>query len=239
MESKVAELPVSDKLWAWFETNKKPVMGFTVLAVLVGVIVYFVLLQQEEKATAASDSLSSVLVSQLTGTGTRPETAESAEALLKVAGAYPKSTAATRALLLAGADFFAAGKYAEAQAQYEKLTREFPDSPLRPQALLGIAASLDAQGKTDQALAAYKDLTTRQPSASVIPQAKFGEACLYESQQKLELARDLFTEVEREDSFGPLGMQARVRLEDLLAKNPKLVPAPPTPVNPALQPKNK
>ncbi len=239
MESKVAELPISDKLWAWFEANKKTVLRLTGVAILVGVIVYFVLLKQEEKATAASDSLSSVLVGQLTGTGARPETVESAEAFLKVAGAYPKSTAASRALVLAGASFFAAGKYSEAQAQYEKLIREFPDSPLRPQALLGIAASLDAQGKSDQALAAYKDLIARQPSASVISQAKFSLACLYEAQQKLELARDLFAEVERDDRMGSLGVESGMRLEDLLAKNPKLVPTPPAPIKPAAAPQSK
>ena len=235
MESKVAELPLTDRLWAWFEANKKPALGFAGLAVVVGLITWFVMWQREEKSNTANDSLSSVLVAQLTGAGARPDTVESAEAYLKVAAAYPNSSAGARALLLAAGNFFAAGKYPEAQAQFERLTREYPDSPFRPQALLGIAASLDAQGKTDQAISAYKELTTRHPSESVVPQGKFALACLYETQQKLELARDLFAEVEREDRMGSLGVEAGMRLEDLLAKNPKLLPSTQGPGRATLQ----
>ncbi len=235
MDAKVADLPLTDKLWAWFETNKKPVVGVVVAAAVVGLITWFILWQREEKANAAGDALSSVLVSQWMGAGARPETVESAQAYLKVASAYPNSSAGERALLLAGDSFFVAGKYADAQAQFEKAARDYRDSPLRPQALLGIAASLNAQGKTDAAIAAYKELLARHTSASVIPQAKFSLACLYEAQQKLELARDLFLEVERDDRVRSLSYEASTRLQNLLDKNPRLAPSAQVPAKPMLQ----
>lgn len=235
MDAKVADLPLTDKLWAWFETNKKPVVGVVVAAAVVGLVTWFILWQREEKANAAGDALSSVLVSQWMGAGARPETVESAQAYLKVASAYPKSNAGERALLLAADSFFVAGNYAEAQAQFEKAARDYRDSPLRPQALLGIAASLNAQGKTDAAIAAYKELLARHTSASVIPQAKFSLACLYEAQQKLELARDLFLEVERDDRVRSLSYEASTRLQNLLDKNPRLAPSTQVPAKPTLQ----
>ena len=49
------------------------------------------------------------------------------------------------------------------------------------------------------------------------------------SQNKPELARDLYQDVERATPFTSLGNEAGVRLEELIAKNPKLQPAPPAP----------
>ena len=126
-------------------------------------------------------------------------------------------------------------RYQEAQAQFERFVREYPNSPFRPQALLGIAASLDAQGKADQAITAYKELTSRYQSESIVTQAKFNLACLYEGQQKLELARDLFAEVEREDRMGSYGVDAGMRLEALFSKNPKLAPSTQGPGKATLQ----
>ena len=235
MDSKVAELPLTDKLFAWFETNKRQALMFVVAAAVVALVAWFVLWQKEEKANTASDALSSVLVAQLSGTAARMETSESAEEYLKIAAAYPKSSAGARALLLAGGNYFLAARYPEAQAQFERLVREYPNSPFRPQALLGIAVSFDAQGKTDQAITAYKELTSRYSSESIVTQAKFSLACLYESQQKLELARDLFGEVEREDRMGSYGVDAGMRLEALFAKNPKLAPSTQGPGKATLQ----
>jgi predicted negative regulator of RcsB-dependent stress response len=221
MESKVIELPLSDKLWAWFLANQKPVFGFAAAAVVVGLITWFVLWHHDEKANTAADALSAITVVQAITGSSQPETSDS---YLKVATTYPDSTAGARALLLAAGTLFTQEKYAEAQAQFEKFTREHRDSPFMGQALLGIAACLDAQGKTDQAIAAYKDLAAHHSDESFIYQAKFSLACLYEAQNKPELARDLFTEVEREDRVGSTGNEAARRLNDLLTRLPKLAP---------------
>ena len=49
MQSNVAELPLTHKLWAWFETNRKPVLvGIGVVAV-VALVIWVIVYQQQEK----------------------------------------------------------------------------------------------------------------------------------------------------------------------------------------------
>ena len=223
METNAAQLPLGDKAWAWFEANKKPVAWAAALIAAVGLIVWFVLWQHEEKEVAAGNALSNVETGLAAG-GTR---ADSADAYLGIAAKYPGSSAGARALLLAGGSFFTDGKYPEAQAQFERFSREYRESPFMGEALLGIAASLDAAGKTNQAMTAYQNLIERHPGETVVPQAKFALARLDEAQNKPEAARDLYDQVERADPYGSLGDEARMRLEDLKAKYPNLAPAAP------------
>ncbi len=229
MESDAGQLPLSHQVWAWFEANRKQaILGATIL-VVVGVIVAFVLYRQNEQELAASEALSNVIVPQLTSAGGRSDTAE---ACLKVAAAYPKSAAAARALLLAAGGLFVEGKYSEAKAQFDRLTREYHDSPYMGQALLGIAACQDAQGKTNEAMAAYKNLIDHHPAENVVSQARFALGCLYEAQKDPEKARSQFEEVARANPYGSLGSEAGMRLEELKMKYPKLWPAGPIPTNP-------
>jgi len=225
MQSEVAQLPLSHRLWAWFETNKKQALWGTVAVIGLGLIIWFVIWQQGEKEVNASEALATVSIPQNGIGGARPG---AADAFLKIAATYPKSSAGARALLLAAGSLFVEGKYPEAKAQFERFTREDHDSPFMGQALLGIAASLDAQGKTNEAVTAYKDLVDHHPGESVIPQAKFALARLYEAQNKLELARSLYEELNRNEPYGSLGSEAGMRLEELLAKNPSLIPKPAT-----------
>jgi predicted negative regulator of RcsB-dependent stress response len=224
MPSNVAQLPLSDRLWAWFEANRKPTVFVTVLLALAALIIWFFLWRHDQRELAASYALTNVTTGPGAGDSSRPELAD---AYLKVAAEYPHSEAGTRSLLLAAGSFFNQGKFAEAQAQFERFTREHHDSPFLGQALLGVATCLDAQGKTDQALTTYKDLIARHPNESFIPQAKFALARLYIAQNKPELARDLYEDVERTDPF--FGPEAGMQLEDLKTKYPQLFPAPPAP----------
>jgi tetratricopeptide (TPR) repeat protein len=234
MESKVAELPLSHKAWAWFEKNQKQALTSASVVVIVGLIIWFFVWQNGEKQVQASEELSSIAVRQISAAAAGSQDAP--QAYLKVASDYPKSKAAARALLLAAGALFTEGKYAESQALFERFTREFHDSPLLGEGLLGVASCLEAQGKTDQAAGAYKDLITRHPADSVAPQAKFSLAGLYEVQKRPELARDLYDQVERESRYGILGGEAGLRLEELAQKNPNLTPAVtvPTPSPPPL-----
>jgi TolA-binding protein len=186
-------------------------------------VVWFVLWQGYQRQVAAGEALSALAVEQMLSPTPRPN---AVEAYLKVAAKYPKSPAGARALLMAGANLFTEGKYSEAQAQFEKFTREHHDSPFMGEALLGVAASLEAQGKTEAAVAGYKEIISRHPGDSVVPDAKFALARLYEIQNKPELARDLYLEVERESRFSSKGIEAGMRVEDLMAKYPKLAPVP-------------
>jgi TolA-binding protein len=227
MQSQVAQLPLSHRVWAWFETNKKQAAWGAAIIVGLGLIIWYGIWHAGEKEVTASEALANVSIPQTGGSGARPE---AAAAFLKVAAAYPKSSASARALLLAGGSLFLEGKYPEAKIQFEKFTREHRDSPFMGQALLGVAASLDAQGKTTEALAAYKNLVDRHPGESVLPQAKFALAQLYEVQNNLPLARSMYEELNRSDPNGSLGSESGMRLEELLAKHPELIPkpAPPT-----------
>ena len=232
MESDAGQLPLSHKTWAWLEANKKQTLWGAGGLLVLGVIVAFFLYRQNEAEVAASEALSNVSVPQMTGAGSRGDIAE---AYLKVAATHPKSGAGARALLLAAGSFFVEAKYAEALTQFERFRREHSDSPFMGEALLGIAACLDAQGgKAREAIAAYKDLIDHHPGNVVLPQAKFALARLHEAQNEPEQARNLFEEVERTDPYGSLGDEARMRLEELKTKYPKLLaPATPTPTNAA------
>lgn len=223
MESNVVQLPLAERLWDWFETYKSQVSLVAGILVVAGLVTWYILWQHEQKQIDAGIALSQVAASQLDAPGARPE---AADAYLKVAKQYPSSVAGARALLLAGGSLFTEGKYPEAQSLFERFVREYQGSPFMGQALLGIASGLDAQGKTEQAISAYKDLVTRHPNESFVPQAKFALARLYEAQNKPELARDLYEDIERSAPFTSLGNEAGVRLEELIAKNPKLAPAP-------------
>ena len=228
MESNAGLLPLSHKAWGWFEANKKQVLWGAGGLLVLAVIIAFFLYRQNEEQVAASEALSKVSVPQMTGAGGRADTAE---AYLKVAAAYPKSGAGARALLLAAGSLFVEGNYAEAKKQFDRFTREHRDSPLIGKALLGVAACLDAQGKSRDAMAAYKDLIDHHPGDNVLPQARFALACLYEAQNEPEKALNLFKEVSRErpDPYDSLGSEAGMRLEELQLKYPNLV-APPTPM---------
>src|SRR5260370_40945836 len=215
MESNVVQLPLADRLWDWFETYKRQMGLVTGVLVVAGLVIRFIVWQQEQKQINAGNALSQVVAGQLDGTS--PHTGV-AEAYLKVAKDYPTPTSGARALLLAAGTLFAEGKYAEAQAQFKRFVREYQGSPFMGEALFGVASCLDAQGKTELAANAYNDLKTRHPTESFVPQAKFALARLYETQNKLEQARDLYQDIEHSAPFTSLGNEAGVRLEELVAK---------------------
>jgi tetratricopeptide (TPR) repeat protein len=215
-------------LWAWYEAHRKQVNVGAAVVVTAGLIAWFVLWRQEENAAQAGEAFSSVAVTQLSSANA-PQVPE---AYLKVAATYPASNAGAHALLLAAAGYFDEGKYPEAQAQFERFRREYHDNPLSGEALLGIAACLDAQGKTSEAINAYRDLVEHHPNdAAVLPQARFALGRLYEAQNQPQLARGYFEEAARTDSYGSIGSEAGMRLEELKIKYPQLGPTTPLPTN--------
>jgi tetratricopeptide (TPR) repeat protein len=219
MDSDVADLPLSHKIWAWLETNRKQALWGASLLVVFGLVAAFFFWQQGEKEITAGEELSNAALPALTAPGPRQGLSG---AYLKVAATYPKSSAGARALLLAAGNLFTEGKYDQAKAEFEKFTREHRDSPFLADGLLGIAACLDAQGKTNEAITAYKELIDRHSTAIVLPQAKFALANLYEAQGKVEQARTLFEDVvTKAGPYGSLGSEAGMRLEELQIKYPK------------------
>jgi predicted negative regulator of RcsB-dependent stress response len=225
MQSEVVQLPLADRLWAWFETNRNRVIYGAVAVVALGLIIWFVLWRHEEKEASAGQAFATV-ASSVSASGLRPDTAN---AYLKVANEYPDSAAGARAQLLAASTLFLTGKYPEAQAQFEKFSRQHHDSPLMGNAVLGVAACLEAQGKTNEATTAYKDLVDRHPNEPFINQAKFSLGRLFEIQNKPEQAILYYQQIEHIDPF--LGPEAGMRVEELKVKYPNLAPTAPVPTN--------
>lgn len=235
MSSDVTQSEAFYKAWTWFETHKKQV-GYGVVAVLViGLIIGFTAYQRGQKRQQAEEALSRVFVPQATGAAA-PE--QAAGEYLKVANDYPKSSAGPRALLLGAASLYNAGKFGEAQQQFEKFVREYRDNALLGQAQLGLAASLEAQGKTNEAVTAYKVVVDRRSNENVATPARFSLANLYVAQNKPELALPLYEELAESNPYGAMGSEAGMRAEELKAKHPELAPAPQvqmTPVAPGME----
>ena len=222
MESEVAQIPLWQKAWAWFEANKRQTIYGAIGLAAIALVVSFFVYRKDQADIAAGQALSNVALSQF-ATGNRGNLLDG---YLKVAASYPGSRAGARAVLLAAGALFVEGKYTEAKNEFDRFNREYTDSPFRGEALLGAAACLDAQGKSTEAATAYNDLITRRPNDYVLPQARFALARLYESQGKPELARNLFEEVERNSPYTAIANEAGMRLEELKLKYPNLAVAP-------------
>ena len=224
MESEVAQLPFSDQLWLWFQKNRKPAIWGSSIVAIVGLVVWFALYQHDQRQVEASQALSSVVLAQAGQAASQAPSDPGA--YLKVVADYPNSEAAARATLLAAAGYFTEGKYDQAMAQFQRVTRQFHQSALLSQALLGVAACLDAQGKATEATAAYKELVDSHPTSPVVPQAKFALGRLAEAQNQPEQAYNYYEQVAEMDPYGSIGSEAGMRTEELKLKYPKLAPVP-------------
>ena len=220
MQSDVTHLTLQDQLLTWFEKNKRQLLTGIVAVAVIGAVAGIYFWHQNQNQADASEALSKISSTAYTG-GAQAGTTE---ALLKVATDYSGTEAAKRAVLMAAGNYFTEGKYKEAQAQFEKFLRDYRDSAFAGQALLGVAACKDAQGMAAEATTAYKDIVDHHSTDSIAPQARFALGRLYETQNKPELARDLYQQVAQMDPGGALGAEASMRMAELTAKNPGLVP---------------
>ena len=225
MESDVTQSAIFYKSWAWAEAHKKQLLLGTVSVLVVGFAAGFFIWREGEKEVSASQALTKIAV-QSTAAGQ----AAAPEAYVKIASEYPKTAAAARALLVAGARYFADAKYPEAQAQFQRFLSEYPSSDFSGQAVLGIAACLEAQGKTPEAIKAYKDIAERRSSDAVAPQARLSLGRLYVAQGNLSQAKETYEQLARSDS-GEMSREAGMLLQELLTKNPSLVQPAPAPAN--------
>ena len=217
MESDVTQSALFYKLWAWADKNRKQLLYALIGLVVLGAILAFYLAHASEKQTDANNALS-----KLTAGGVLPNAPQPApDSLLKVTSDYPDTDAGQRALLLAGGDLFASGKYDLAQAQFQKFIQTYNGSPLVAQAALGAASCSDALGKTNDAIAGYQSVSDRYPSQNVAPQAKLSLARLLEGQGKFKEARAQLEEVGRAYP-GTVSSEAMSRLQELIAAHPEL-----------------
>jgi predicted negative regulator of RcsB-dependent stress response len=233
MDSEATQSTDFYKLVAWLHKNQKQVTIAVVAAVLVGGGIYGYTAYSRQKQVSAGEALSNLRPAR-TAPGTQP-TPVSPDAYLKVANEHPGTSGGAQALLLAAGGLFDAGKFKDAQTQFQRFLNDYPDNPLVTQARIGVAASLEAQGDVAQATAKYQDIVSRQPNDSVAPQAKSALARLYVAQGKYAEALKLYEELAKTSNNDSWSAEAPIQAEELMAKHPELRP-PATPAPAATAP---
>jgi predicted negative regulator of RcsB-dependent stress response len=216
------------KLWPWVEANKNRIIGAAIIIVATGIVTWFYINQREEKEIAAGQALTQLMVSlplNLTPS-------QLADLYLKVAREHPGTLAGQRALLQGAAALFAAGRFPDAQAQFQKYLNAHPADVFSAQAALGVATSLDAQpGKMDLAIGAYQRVVNGFSDKIAAVTAKFALARIDEQQGRLATAMNLYEDVARFNPNSLLGSEAGLRAAELKTKLPAVAspvfPAPP------------
>jgi predicted negative regulator of RcsB-dependent stress response len=200
---------------AWAEVNKKQLIagfaGFVVLVLLVAIYQW----RQKEREANASRALSDVRLP-----------ATNSPAFLNVFNKYKGTKAGERALIMGAANLFAEGKYAEAQAQFERFLTEFKDSQWTGEARFGVATSLEAGNRLDEALAKYQELATTYSGDPLGEQARIAIGRVHEARQKPAEAFKIYDELVNSKTPGMWTLLARERREKLLRDHPALAPAP-------------
>src|SRR5579862_757379 len=125
MESDVTQSELLYKIWAWADKNRKQILWALIALAVVGIIIAFVLSHQSEKQNDANSALSKLTSRQMVPGGAQA----SADDFLRVAGDYAGTDAGQRALLIGATDLFAAGKYDDAQTQFQKFLQQYSESP--------------------------------------------------------------------------------------------------------------
>jgi len=215
------------KLWPWFEANRiRIIWGGGVIVVAAGLISFYSW-QRDQKEITAGKALTQVM-----GSIPRNATAsQEADLYLKISTDYQDTSAGQRALLQGAAILFTAGRYADAQAQFQKFLDAHPGSFFAAQAALGVATSLDAQGKTDLAAGVYQRIINSYTDATAVDSARFALAQIDERQDKPAEAANLYEAIVRYNPNGSLGSEAGLRLMELKMKlqsaSPSTAPAAP------------
>lgn len=235
MENKANTAVDTFTIIAWLHANQKRVAALAAAILIVGGGIGFYIWNGNHQEAMASEALSNLKSSLLGRDATNsPDPAP----YLKVASDYPGTSGAARATLIATGLLFDQGKYAEAQAQYEKFIQAHSDYPLVNEAAVGLAASLEAQGKTSEAIARYEEVAKRRETDSTSPQARSALARLYLAQNKPDSALKLYEELLKEGRNSSWNNEAELQRETLLTKHPELrkQPAPPQTAPPVAVP---
>ena len=221
METQDASAEIMFKLWPWLEANRKRLIYIGVAAVAAFFIWLYVSTQHQQRETAAGEAYTKLQLNS-PATVTAQQLAAS---YAKIASDYAGTVAAQRAQLQAGTVLYADGRYADAQAAFQKFLAAGNGSPLAPAAQLGVAASLEAQNKLDDALTAYHALATSYPDATETISAKFAQGRVLELQGKLADAVTRYQDVARSQLAGSLAQEAAQRVAVIQAKLAAAKPA--------------
>jgi len=209
------------KLWPWVEANKNRLIAGTVAIVVAAFVISFFFYQSAQREIAAGVALTRLAVTPGGPT---------AEAFFRVATDYAGTVAGQRAQLQGAAELFDSGRYAEAQAEFQKFLDSHPDNQFSDQAALGVAACLEAQGKPE-AVSAYQQVADSSGNTAIVCAAKFALGRIEEAQGKFNEALNFYQDVARLDIGTSLGSEAEQRATELRSKLPASAstPAPTAP----------
>ncbi len=221
-EEKEQDIDVWVQLQAWAETRRKQIGMGAGIALVVGFILYTNSYMQAAKHAEAEAALFGL--EKPAARGQAPASVKASE-YLTVVDKFAGTPAAERALLLAAGALYEENKYPEAEKRFSQFLAEFPASTHAARARLGIAASKDAQNKYAEAIAAYEALGTSAAGSSEANQAKLAVALLYERDGKADQALRVYDELNRQNPPTVWSREASLRREELLQRNPTLVPA--------------
>jgi predicted negative regulator of RcsB-dependent stress response len=192
------------KVWPWIEANKnRVIVGTGIIIVAIFIYSYFSW-QRDQNEIAAGWALTQLTLSI-------PATANAsqlADAYLKIAGDYPGTLGGRRAWMQGAAALFVAGKYPDAQAQFQKFLDAHPDGDFSAAAALGVATSLEAMGKTDSAVGAYQRVVNGFSEVVAVNTAKFALARVDEQQGKFTDAMSYYESIARTTPGSVLASEA-------------------------------
>ena len=213
MQTQDASAEFLIKFWPWLEANRQRLIATAVAVVVVLFFWYFIDTQKAQKAVDAGQAYTQLQLNM----APNPTVQQVADAFVQLAQKYSGTIAAERAQLQAAAVLFDAGRYAEAQAQFQQFLSASHGSSLAAAAQLGVAASLEAQNKLADAATAYRMVTTSYPNSAEALPAKFSLGSVLEAQGKTTEAMSYYQEVARAPLAGSLASEAAQRVAKIQA----------------------
>lgn len=223
MQTQDVSAEIAFKFWPWLEANGKRLIIAAVAVVVAFFVWFFIATQREQKEQAAGQAYTQLMLNP--PAGATPQ--QAVDNYLQLAKKYDGTVAAQRAQLQAASALFNAGRYADAQGQFQSFVTANEGSTLLATARTGIAASLESQGKLDDALAAYRAVSTSYPDSNEALMAKFAVGRILELQGKLAEAVTAYQEVTRLPLAGSLAQEAGQRIALLQVKIGASKPAAP------------
>ena len=208
---------------AWFETHKHQLVYVGAAAIAVWLAAYTYRHVRQGKEAEAN-----VALAALSRPADKSDKSGKAQPLasdfLKVADQHAGTQAADRALLFAADRLFVEAKYAEAKERFEKYLAGNATGPGAATAAMGVAACQEASGEMDKAIISYEQLISQHSSSPEAAQAKLALGLLHEGKNRNDQALRLYDEVLRAKPVTVWRMEAEMRRDQLLRRDPKLAP---------------
>lgn len=196
------------KLWPWFEANQKRIVIVVAAVALALAVSFFISSQKKQNEITAGQELTQLMMSP----------SVSAETLSQLAEKYSGTAAGQRAQLQSAATLFSAGRYADAEKQFQKLLASTATGTFAATAQLGLAASLESQGKAKEAATAYQKVASSFASTPSALPAEFALGRIAEQSGQLAVAVNHYETAARVGQSSSLGSEASFRATEIKAK---------------------